>query len=308
MGLKNKKGMFFTILTIVIISLFIISYIVFTNIEKTETVEKRIETLNAFTISIEKDIPRQLYVSGYRFIFVTEKNILERGAFSTDIESEFQEAFFNGTIHGEPSSVLVGTTFVDMQTALQQYGGKINANLTLTNPTISLTQEDPWHVKVTLTANMQVTDENKLALWNKTETFSEKIPIENFDDPIYIVNTNGKIVPKVINTNYTPFVSGASPANLLVHITQMRYTASTEAPSFLMRLEGNLSSNPQGIESLVNLAAFSTQGITTQQKSIVDHIYFSPQNPSSCQVAPAGLPSWVRLDNTHLSKYNVSCA
>ena len=80
---------------------------------------------------------------------------------------------------------------------------------------------------------------------------------------------------------------------LLNHTLSSYYRSHTDAPSFLNRLQGNLSASQYGIESLVNLQKLSSQGVPTQQKTVVDYIYFSTQNPAHNGVS--GMPSWFRL-------------
>ena len=76
------------------------------------------------------------------------------------------------------------------------------------------------------------------------------------------------------------------------------------ARSEIAALEGDLSANENGIESLVYLPELSTQGISIKSKSVVDYIYFSTNNPPSQTVI--GMPSWFRLDDEHLSVYGIS--
>ena len=74
---------------------------------------------------------------------------------------------------------------------------------------------------------------------------------------------------------------------------------------FLKRLQGDLTADENGIESFVNSNKLSTQGLPVYDKSKIDHIYFSSLNPNNCYVA--GMPSWFRIDDTHLIKYNATC-
>ena len=103
-------------------------------------------------------------------------------------------------------------------------------------------------------------------------------------------------------------MQGSNIANLSMQSTNSYYLASTSAPSFLDRMQGMNAPNLYGIESLVNLAELSSQSIQIKDKSVVDYIYFSNSNPTACNVIPAGMPSWFKLDSDHLAAYQVSCA
>lgn len=296
----NKKAMFFTILAIAILSLFVVSYTFSSVIKDRKSINKRITTMNNFVFSVEQDLPRQLYISGYRTIFLFEKSIADTGIYITNLNEKFQEAFFNGTINGEVQEVMQGATFSDIQTSLNEKANKINADVSLTNPSFAVEQEDPWHIKVTLTANLLIKDKTNLVSWNKTSVIVTYISIENFEDPLYVVNTGGLVTNKI---NRTVYEVPIAIANLPSHAENSFYINSTSAPSFLDRLQGNLEANENGIESLVYFPRLSAQGITIKDKSCVDYIYFSSSNPSAQNIA--GMPDWFKLDNEHLGLYGV---
>ncbi len=301
--MKNKKGIFFTILAIAILSLFLISYTLYSSAQERKAVQKRIATLNNFVFSVEKDLPRQVYISGFRIILLFEEKIVESGEYTTNFEPRFNEAFFNGTFDGSTVAIMQEATFPDINEHLQESAAKINAFANLTNPSITVSQDNPWSVKVSLTADLFVKDNSNLALWNRTAEIVAYIPIEYFEDPIYVVGTGGAFSIKINRTVYDSPI-GADLSNLLDHAEKFYYINTTISPSFLDRLQGNLDArSPYGIESIVDR---TNQDIPDNgDKSIVDYIYFSENNPDSCNIE--GMPSWFKLDNEHLSVYGVSC-
>ncbi len=78
---------------------------------------------------------------------------------------------------------------------------------------------------------------------------------------------------------------------------------SSKGPSYLMRLGGNLSNSPVGIESFVNIDELSANGVSTHiGKSCVDYIYFSNEDTMNYQIK--GMPDWFYIDEDHLNDYN----
>lgn len=300
----NNKGVFFTALTIVIISIFALSSIFFSDIFLRERTQERVKSLNDFVLSVEEDLPRQIYVNGFRTIFILEKRTTETGNYQNNVQEVFQEAFFNGTIYGEvpEQNLLVGTTFTEIVEDLQGRAQRVNANVSITFPSLTVSQGDTWNVWFTLEANLLVEDVSGLAEWKKHIVVVAKVPIKNFVDPIYLVETNG-YVNKFEQSPYSDF---SNSANLLDHVDNSYYIASATAPNFLQRLEGDFSAGENGVESLVDSRDLS---IAIKQRSAVDYIYFSNFGDSSCQVSsPSGLPSGFRLDAAHLSVYSASCS
>ncbi len=301
----NKKGVFFTLLAIALLVLFLVTYSFASVIKDRKPINRRIETMNSFVDSIEKDLPRQLYISGFRTIFLIEKEVLDTGSYVSNINATIDELFYNGSMNNVAEGLMIGANFSGIQGFLDSKAEKINAEVILENPSLKVTQDDPWNVKFSLTVDMLVVDNADLVSWNRTQTIDVFIPVENFEDPIYIVETNNVVTNKINQTSYMPFVEGNDVSNLSSHLSNSSYTASNLAPSFLQRLGGDFSASDNGIESLVYLPLLSSQGIPIDDKCIVDYIYFSSDNPTPLY-RTNGMQSWFKLDDAHRDIYGVT--
>lgn len=255
--------------------------------------------MNNFVFSVEQDLPRQLYIAGFRTVFLFEQKIVDTGNYITNLNAGFEEVFFNGTLNGDEQPIITGAKFSDIQNSLNEKAAKINAEAVLSEPSLSVNQVDPWNIRFALTVKMLIKDKSNLVLWNRTSVFEAYIPIENFEDPLYIISTNGTVVNKINKTIYQPFAQGTDVSNLTLHNANSLYTSSSLAPSFLGRLEGKLTANESGIESLVNLNEFAAP----KDKCVVDYIYFSDNNPTAYSIQ--GMPAWFKLDDEHLDVYGV---
>lgn len=293
----NKKAQIFSLIAIALLFLLFISYEIYSFLYERDTVTTRVKTMNAFLFSIEQDLERQLYISGFRTIFLAEDHITRTGEYISNFDILFNEAITDGTIYGEPSEILQGTTISEIEEDIKEKAKKMNLNLSLYDISVSIGQEDPWNIIIYFNATLNLTDQSNLARWNKKQEIKAAIPIQGFEDPIYLINSNGRVSNRINQTIYETFDS----ATLLVHSQKGEYINSSLAPSFIDRLEGNLQPNPNGIESLVYIPELSSQGISIYDKSIVDYIYFSSTNPPASQVS--GMPSWFKLDAEHLSTY-----
>jgi len=309
--IKNKKGIFFTVTVIIIMSLFLLNFTFFSDIKERKTTQNRIKSLDNFVFSVDEDLPRQFGISTFRIVFLLERKVIESGTYLTNFTEAFGETFYNGTVLGTTNptieSLMEGATFPDIVESIQNRAAKIGANVTITNSRINISQDNPWEIKLIVEAEITIKDLNNLAIWNKTVNITSFTPIDNLEDPVYFVETGGKATNKIFKQTNLTFVNGSDITILENHALNSTYIASSEAPSFIQRLEGNLSAHSQGIESLVNLQHLSSLGISVDDKSVVDHIYFSNSNPSACNTAPSGMPGWFKLDDNHIDTYNVSC-
>lgn len=306
--MKNKKSQIFTVLAIVMITLLFISFEIYSQVHQRNTIQTRVATMKTFMNSIESNLERQMFISGFRIIFLAEAEITGTGSY-IDVEDFFDEAFFNETVNGEEDNpILESASYNDIVDSINVKAAKINVNVTMTDPVITIEHADPWNVRFTLTSNFTLSDKEGLARWEKIQNISAIIPIEGFEDPLFTIGTVGK-VPRLINqTPYEGIYAWMSPpnvSNLTTHVNYGLYAANPNAPSFLMRLEGNLSHDSNGIESFVDIPDLVAQGLPTQTKTTTDHIYFSGSLPASNQVQ--GMPIWFRIDNENnrAKKYQV---
>ncbi len=296
---KSKKAQIFTVLTIAIIALFFISYEVYSILQTQSNLKDRVLSIDSFVFSLEQDLNRKLYAFGFRTIFLAEDYLTQTGGYIQNFSELTQEAFFNGTINNQESQILAGVYYDDLIQTINQKSEKINANVNITNTEIKVYQTNPWQITFEFSFNLLVEDKSQLAKWDKQELIITNIPITGFEDPLYTINTNSLVTNTINQTIYTLPTSNTD--TLLNHTEQGLYIASTSAPNFIQRLEGNLTPNSNGITSLVYIPSLTQQGITSQDKSIQDYIYFSDENPTSSQVS--GMPSWFYLDDDSVSNY-----
>lgn len=301
----NKKGIFMTTLALVLITLFVVSFTFYNELDQRKSTAKRIETMNNFIFSIETDLERQLYTAGYRAIFILEDKITSSGGYISQVNNSLYEIIINGSYNGVNETIMGGARIEDIKSLAIERADAIGLNLTLNERALQISQADPWNIKIVLSAELNITDQNNLARWDKYKNITALIPITNFEDPVYLVGTQGVVTNPIRKTPFETFASDGNASNLTIHATNSYYSASTDAPSFINRLGGNFLPDPNGIESIVNLNVLSAQGISVQDKSVIDHIYFSVQNPSNCHVS--GAPSWLKIDNAHLAQYNATC-
>ena len=180
----------------------------------------------------------------------------------------------------------------------------MNMNVNFSNISLGIKQKDPWNLEITMNFTYLIEDRSGLASWRGEGTVSSQIEISNFEDPLYTIETKDNLPRNIKKTPYEGnYVSGEDVSNLEEHIENKYYAANSNSPNFIKRFEGDFSPDNNGIESFVNLPELSSQNIETIEKSCLDYIYFSENNPPHHSIS--GLPSWVRIDSSHLPKYQV---
>lgn len=303
--MKRRRGVFYLISALLItVVLLGIIFSRANNDERPDSVKTRILALSNFLSDIDSDVPRATYISGFRSFIALEEYMTEKGEFLPNATPYFIEAFFNGTIDSVPYDVLTNSTFSEYLQRVNVEAVKRGIELNISPSGLTMRQRTPWSVAITFKLTINVSDTRGLADWNYDENFTTEIPIYDLRDPVYSVFTEGKL-PNVIRVspyNNSQFVSGNDTTVLDNEVEEMYYREDPHAPSFLQRMQGNLTgSSKYGIASLVNLDDLNAQGLTIHtDHSIIDYIYFSNSTTTNyCPTFGTPLPSWFKIDATH---------
>ena len=297
--MMHKKSIFYTIsaiaLTIVIITTYS-AYNTYRLSDKMEAVQNRIETVNFFIKDVEKDIGKGVTIATFRTLLSFNQFIATNGTFIDNINDRFKESFLNGTINKQQLGLMKDSTFTDWANKISAEADEVDIKLNFSINDVKINHTDPWTVSVGLNISFDIRDKRNTSYWIRDRYLVNTISIIGFEDPLYIVNSNGRITNVIVKSNITQFVVNGNVQNLLKHTNDSWYIAHNDSPSFLMRFEGNLGNSTYGIESLVNLGEFEAQGLTLKDRSIVDYIYFGTKSTANFRIN--NTPEWFKIDGT----------
>ena len=302
----SKKAIFYTTAAIALTMVIIASYEIYGSYRlsaRMDVIGTRIDTINAFIKDVSRDIENGVYIAGYRTLLGMEQYISTNGAFVDDSQTRFTESFVYGTINGQQISLMQDSTFTDWAGRISDKAQKLGIIFNLTVNKINLGQSEPWSVDIGLNLTIRVTDNLNTSSWTKDVYLKKSISIIGLEDPLYVVNSKGRVTNTITKSNITSFVINGNVKNLMVHANNSYYAARNGSSDFMMRLEGNMSNSTFGIESLSNLDKFRQQGLQTKERSVVDYIYFASQNTKNYRVN--NTPEWFMIDEDHLDFYQV---
>ncbi len=303
----NKRGIFFTLTAIFLLGLML--FIILAQQERRDSDDVaaltiKIRAMNEFVKSVDEDLERGLFITGFRAFLGIQQHIATQGSYLADTESQFREALVNGTVLSAHLDIMNDSTFVNWTTRIAGEAGQLGLDVNFTVDQIDIYHSEPWIVSVDATVTMNVTDSSQTAFWVQQRTIQTNISVDGLEDPLYLVETGGVITRVINRTIYEgAYVQDADTSNLTLQVAGKYYTNST-GPSYLMRLEGNLSNstNNMGIEGFVFIPDLIDQGITTFERSSVDYIYYGNDSPTLYTINET-FESWFRLDGNHLTPY-----
>ncbi len=325
MAIKNKKGVFFTFMAILVVSVLVLSFssdVYVTSKNEIPVLKSRVKTADNYLRNLETSyLETSLYTSSYNalkslLLYINQTDFLDN---ETDLNSKFGEILLNGSINGENINTIYNIKLMEENTFAHRLEDIENMSQDVLHITTSFDKDNintlifqsddtgPWQFGVNLTINYSV--DAGIALWNKTKTISVVISIFGFDDPLYLVNSGFSHPIKETPFNDTEW----GVITLSEHIANATYrhesNESTEhSPSYLMRFYNNNSpSLCCGIESMIN----QTLCNDVTDKSYVDYCFWSNEcddyGYKLYNITGITTPSYpFKLDAYHVVQYNLT--
>ncbi len=312
---ESRRGIFYSLTAIILLGFLMYALstsTTYTYQQEMFVAKNRVQAMNTLLEDLERDMQRAVYITGFRTLLTMQQKIIAENEFYPNSSETFSEAFLNGTILGVETELMTDSTFPNWTAKMQQEAEKGRLDLQFEILDVTVSQVEPWNVRIEVTSRITLTDNLGTANWDIVKTVAGDVSIIGLEDPLYFVNTGTKVTNTFRQSPYEGnFTDGADTTNLKEHIDASYYIASTSAPNYLMRLEGNLADSPTGVESLVNLLGFNALGLPTEDRSAVDYIYFDTIDLSDDTFKIQDTyESWFRLDNVtpsnHLETYQVT--
>ncbi|MEA3255073.1 MAG: hypothetical protein U9Q22_04485 [Candidatus Altiarchaeota archaeon] len=171
----------------------------------------RTDELHYFVESAEKDLRRAMVISGRRgFIYVTDY-VIDAGVPLDDPEQTLKELILNGTI--TRGGNVTNVTYMENHT-LRTWLGRINKcgenlrfDVNITLSALDISPYDSWHVLQVITLNFSVYDKRGMCKYEKSDVrLYSLISLLGLDDPLYPLNTAGKIRRQISKSNNTEYI------------------------------------------------------------------------------------------------------
>ncbi|NQU79181.1 hypothetical protein HQ545_05425 [Candidatus Woesearchaeota archaeon] len=297
---SSKKGIFMTLISVALLGIIIFTYTTtysYSLQERSAIVEARVSSMNGFLREVESDMGNAVYIAGFRSFIGMEDYVVSTGSFFDSTDDAFVNLFLNGTLFGQPVSVMQNNTFPDWVIKINSNAIEAGYNISINVSNVTLSHIDPWNVRIFVEYLMNLSDIKNTAEWSVNGSVYADISVIGFEDPWYAVYTSNNIFKRINRTVYDgDFTSiGSNTTNIRNHVSNTLYTNFTGASSFLMKFENSFNASPYGIESFVDKSEVSIYHACPTETSSVDSIYWNCDN--SITVFKAANWTGFRIDN-----------
>ena len=308
---KEKKGIFFTFISITIMAVFILVFTPQADIslqKDAQSIRARISSVDNYVDDLQnRYLETALRATTYKAALSLIYYMNSTGSYINNLDSAFSEVMLTGKINGVPMEIMEGSTLTDWNSKIIQTAkDTLNVDTAIIVNKVYATQTKPWNVDSSM--NVSFTVISNAAQWEKNVTVTATMGIEGFPDPYYLVNTGGLYTNQIKKSSV--LFNQWDITKTREHLRNGTYVhwQDSDAPSFLMRFTNTIApSNCCGIESLVNPNKISP---SDQRESYVDYLFWSHRFRDNCAQLYNINGLWdefnyFKLDFDHVVKYNV---
>lgn len=283
--INNKKAMFFTLISILIIGLLVLTFSIRIDLKikgHLPVLERRITAVNTFVHDIENTyLERMLRISTLSAFNALRANQKASKKYLTRDEfvPVFAELALNGTLEvdGKKESILAKRNLNSMLNELAIISkDELHVKTRFEPVSLNVFQNNetgPWNVGINFTINYFV--DGDLATWNKSSNIITQFRIIGLEDPIYSYNSKQDLQSNnknIITAN--GFKENWTIENFKLFVRNQTYRYDSKAPSYLLRLINDISASPCcGIESMINLNNMKIE--ENKNATFVDYCYWS---------------------------------
>ncbi|MFB6075845.1 MAG: hypothetical protein ABEK17_01755 [Candidatus Aenigmatarchaeota archaeon] len=212
--MKNKKGILFSVMAI-----FLLSPLVLLTISHTETMsgygEKvgeivRLKAGFFFLQSIDEDLERGISIVGKRSITSAINYVVSEGETLEYPEGDLEELFKNGTLHGEEVALMNMTTIYNWKNEVKDLSSERGFLVNISFLGLDIGMKDSYNVLFSLNYSLKLTDKNGVFSFTKNYSKNIGVPITGLEDPLFSLNTGGKVSLPIEKSHYDSYVSQLS--------------------------------------------------------------------------------------------------
>ncbi|MEM7825089.1 MAG: hypothetical protein QXO27_03910 [Candidatus Aenigmatarchaeota archaeon] len=257
------KGILFTCIMV----LAALSLVVFISIQKSLisfygekiAVETRVNAMNNFYDSIINDASKALGIISKRAISTAVGYVIVNGKGLEEANVTIKELILNGTIDNIKQLLMENSTFPDWIDKMEQIGAVNGFNTNLTVLDLNVKPYDSFNLFLIVSLDINITDEHIDATIKRITNVSQLVSIDDFEDPLYPLNTQGRVVNIIVRSpywnNFTQKLIESSGSNGWFYGKSVVINSSNQSGIQSVQDKNQkvlVTDNTVGIESLAN--------------------------------------------------------
>jgi hypothetical protein len=178
----------------------------------------RASELEYFSKSVEKDLARFLEIHGKRALISAVSKIVVNGTGLDNAQLRLNEIIENGTLYGEPAPLLDTSNLQTWKLTISDIASNLGFNVQYKSVEMNITQNDSFNILFKIKIYINISDITNGMGVLKNVTTSALVSIEGIEDPLYPLNTYGRVVRFIkisnVSKNTTSLVTGLNASGI----------------------------------------------------------------------------------------------
>lgn len=200
------KGLMFSfLLTSIVLSILtlIFLYAYFSSIKEEEIGTKvRIEEMYILYRGIERDFDQAVEIVIPRAISASLSYIILNGTPLDNASLRIVELSINGTLYSNPEALIENSTFPYWIENMERLASLRGFELKIKIENLKIEQADSWNLLVEANLSINLTEKDGTVFLEKHVIKRNQISIIGFEDPLYVLNTNGTLTNSIFKSPY----------------------------------------------------------------------------------------------------------
>ena len=200
------KGLLYSIMAaLIVIPIFGIIFFHSQIGQKNIDISIRASELKYFVDSIETDLNRFMEIVGKRALISAVSNITVSGNPLDDAQLRLRELIENGTLKGNYSPLVDKDNLKRWEKNVSDIASNSGFDLSLEITEINITQNDSFKILFEIKALVNISDQNAKMGILRNITAESIVSIDGLEDPIFPLNTLGRIFRVIRYYNFTDY-------------------------------------------------------------------------------------------------------
>jgi phosphohistidine swiveling domain-containing protein len=203
---RMKKGILFSFimifLTISLLSLILLQRSLVKSKREQLRIEMRIRDMNRMYESVIRDVEKAIDIITKRAISVAISHVVTTGKGLEDAQTTLKELAWNGTLNGTQEILMENATIPEWIQKMETVGELKGYEINITIKNFQIKPYDSFHLEFEGEMFINITDKQEMVSLVRNKYLSILISIENFEDPLYPLNTLGRATNLIVKTPY----------------------------------------------------------------------------------------------------------
>ena len=215
------KGIFYSLMMAMFITS-ILALIVFYSQAKPSNIDVSIRSseMDYFTKSIENDLARFMEINGRRALISAVSQTIVNGTGLDNSQLRLIEMIENGTLYGKPAPLIDINNLEHWKLNISNIASNLGFHVDFKNLEINITQNDSFNILFNVTLYVNISNDNTRMGILKNITSNVIVSVEDIEDPIFPLNTYGRIIKFIRKSNVSkstaPLVMGQNSSGYVV--------------------------------------------------------------------------------------------